>query len=177
MLGGVYISYRREDSAGFARLIYDRLTRRLERNYVFFDFASIQPGQDFVEVLTNRVRACDALVAIIGKNWISSVDANKRRRLDDPHDFVRIEIEAALKSDIRVIPVLVDGATMPRTDDLPESLKKLTRRNGIEISHTRFDSDVDRLTRALSLLEEERRKREALQVPPAGDDLPETRGD
>jgi TIR domain len=164
MSGGVYISYRREDSAGFARLIYDRLTRRLDPDRIFFDFASIQPGQDFVEVLTSRVRACDALVAVIGKNWISSVDENNQRRLDDSHDFVRIEIEAALKSDVRVIPALVDGATMPRREDLPDTLEKLRRRQAIEISHSRFDSDVERLTRALVLLEEERRKLEALGV-------------
>ena len=177
MAGGVYISYRREDSAGFARLIYDRLTTRLEPYKVFFDFASIQPGQDFVEVLTSRVRACDALVAILGKNWVSSVDENNRRRLDDPHDFVRIEIEAALNSNIRVIPVLVDGATMPKYEDLPDGLQRLTRRQGIQISHGSFAADVKRLTDALALLEEERRKHEALQAPRAADNLTETRGD
>jgi uncharacterized protein len=161
VLGGVFICYRREDSAGFARLIYDRLTHKLGHDSVFFDVDNIPPGLDFVDILSERVGKCDALIAVIGRSWESSVDDHNRRRLDDPNDFVRIEIEAALARKVRVIPVLVDGAAMPRPGDLPDSLKKLTRRQGIEISHTRFDSDVERLTRALSLLEEELRQREA----------------
>lgn len=155
MLGGVFISYRREDSAGFAGRIYDRLTRRLDAKSVFLDVDNIQPGLDFVEVLSEKLGVCDALIAIIGKNWNSIADQDGRRRLDNPDDFVRIEIEAALKRGIRVIPVLVDGATMPRREDLPDSLQKLHRRQAIEISHNRFDSDVERLTHALSLIEEE----------------------
>jgi TPR repeat protein len=163
VLGGVFICYRREDSAGFARLIYDRLTRKLGHESVFFDVDNIPPGLDFVDILSDRVGQCDALIAVIGKNWASSTYLDDQRRLHDPNDFVRIEIEAALARKIRVIPILVDGATMPRPDDLPDSLKKLARRQGIEISHTRFDSDVERLTRALSLLEEELRQREAAE--------------
>ncbi len=163
MLGGVFISYRREDSGGFAGRIYDRLTNRLGRESVFFDVDNIPPGMDFVDVLTERVGACDALVAVIGKRWISATDKNNQRRLDDPHDFVRIEIQAALERGVRVIPVLVEGAAMPKADDLPDSLKKLARRQGIEISHNRFDSDVERLTRALAMLEEELRQREAAE--------------
>jgi TPR repeat protein len=163
VLGGVFICYRREDSAGFARLIYDRLTHKLGHDSVFFDVDNIAPGLDFVDILSDRVGRCDALIAVIGKSWVSSAYLDDKRRLDDPNDFVRIEIEAALARKIRVIPILVDGAAMPRPDDLPDSLKKLTRRQGIEISHSRFDSDVDRLTRALSLLEEELRQREAME--------------
>lgn len=161
MSGGVFISYRREDSAGFAGRIYDRLTRRLDAKSVFLDVDNIEPGLDFFEVLSEKLRVCDALIAVIGKNWNSSADQDDRRRLDDPDDFVRIEIEAALERGIRVIPVLVDGATMPRREDLPESLQKLRRRQAIEISHNRFDSDVERLTQALALIEEELRQREA----------------
>ncbi len=164
MLGGVFISYRREDTAGFARLIYDRLTNKLGRDSVFFDVDNIPVGLDFVDILSERVGKCYALIAVIGKNWVSSADIHDRRRLDDPNDFVRIEIEAALERKIRVIPVLVDGAPMPQPGDLPDSLKKLVRRQGIEISHTRFDSDVERLTRALMPLEEELRQREAAEA-------------
>jgi TPR repeat protein len=153
----------REDSAGFARLIYDRLTHKLGHESVFFDVDNIAPGLDFVDILSERVGKCDALIAVIGKTWVSSAYVHDQRRLDDPNDFVRIEIEAALERKIRVIPVLVDGAPMPRLDDLPDSLKKFTRRQGIEVSHSRFDSDVDRLTRALSLLDEELRQREAAE--------------
>ncbi len=152
MSGGVFISYRREETAGFARLIYDRLTNKLGHEGVFFDVDNIEPGLDFFEVLNQHVGECDALVAVIGRDWISSVGPNNQRRLDDPNDFVRIEIEAALKRGIRVIPVLLDGASMPKSDDLPDSLKMLVRRQGIEISHTRFDSDVERLTKTLSSL-------------------------
>ena len=164
VLGGVFISYRRDDSGGFAGRIYDRLTNRLGRESVFFDVDNIPPGADFVDVLSERVGKCDALIAVIGRDWISAAGKDSRRRLDDPNDFVRIEIEAALARGVRVIPVLVEGAAMPNADELPESLKKLARRQGIEISHNRFDSDVERLTRALSLLEEELRQRDAAEA-------------
>lgn len=157
MSGGVFISYRREDSAGFAGRIYDRLTRRMDPTSVFLDVDNIPPGMDFVDVLTERVGACDALIAVIGRSWLASTGKDNRRRLDDPNDFVRIEIEAALARGVRVIPVLVDGATMPKSEELPQSLKKLVRRQGIEVSHTRFESDAERLIRAVSFLEEEAR--------------------
>jgi TIR domain len=157
VLGGVFICYRREDSAGFARLIYDRLTNKLGHDNVFFDVDNIPAGLDFVEVLSDRVGRCDALIAVIGRDWLSSADAENRRRLDDPHDTVRIEIEAALDRRIRVIPVLVDGASMPRLEELPDSLKKLARRQKIDILHASFNADVKNLTRALSLLDEELR--------------------
>jgi hypothetical protein len=109
MRGGVFICYRREDSAGFAGRIYDRLKMSLGRESVFIDVDNIPAGRDFVEVLTERVGRCDALVALIGKNWLASADKDNRRRLDDSSDFVRIEIEAALERNVPVIPVLVDG--------------------------------------------------------------------
>ncbi len=96
MLGGVFICYRREDSAGFARLIYDRLTQKLGHESVFFDVDNISPGLDFVDILSERVGQCDALIAVIGKNWASSRYLDDQPRLEDPNDFVRIEIEAAL---------------------------------------------------------------------------------
>ncbi len=109
-------------------------------------------------MLTERVGKCDALVAVIGQGWVSSADRDNRRRIDDPHDFVRIEIEAALDRGVRLIPVLVDGAAMPRPGELPDSMKKLSRRQGVDVSHAQFDSDVRKLTRVLSLLEEELRQ-------------------
>ena len=153
MRGGVFICYRREDSAGFAGRIYDRLKNGLGRESVFIDVDNIPAGRDFVEVLSERVGRCDALVALIGKNWLASAGKDNRHRLDDRNDFVRIEIEAALERNVPVIPVLLDGAVMPQADDLPDGLKKLARRQGIEISHNRFDSDVERLTDALALIE------------------------
>ena len=164
-MAGVFISYRREDLAGFAGRIYDRLVSRLETSQVFFDVDNIEPGLDFVKVLADRVGDCDALVAVIGAEWLASCDEEQNRRLDDPHDFVRIEIEAALQRDIRVIPVLINGARMPRPAELPDTLKGLARRQAIEISHTRFDSDSERLTRALQ---------RALLAEQAPASLPET---
>jgi hypothetical protein len=155
MSGGVFISYRREDTRGFAGRIYDRLSDRLGSKNVFFDVDNIAPGLDFVEVLTERVAACDALVAVIGKDWLASADKTGHRRLDNAEDFVRVEIEAALKRGVRVIPVLVEDAAMPQADELPESLRKLARRQGIAIDHARFNSDVERLIRVLSEIEDE----------------------
>src|SRR5271165_6481561 len=166
MTGGVFISYRRDDSGGYAGRIYDRLTSRLGRESVFFDVDTIPPGRDFVDVLSERVGKCDALLAVIGKHWVVSADSENGRRLDDPQDFVRIEIEAALSRNVPVIPVLVDGAAMPHPKDLPDSLMTLLRRQAVEVSHARFESDAERLTQALSHIEEEIRQREA-NLPPS----------
>jgi hypothetical protein len=149
MTRGIFISYRRSDSSGYAGRIFDRLAPSFSRERVFMDVDNIELGLDFVEVLSDRVASCDALLAIIGRDWLEARDAAGKRRLDDPHDFVRIEIEAALKRNTRVIPVLVEGASMPSSDELPEPLKGLARRQGVEISHNRFDSDADLLIRAL----------------------------
>jgi hypothetical protein len=165
--GGVFISYRREDSAGFAGRIYDRLVRVLGSDKVFLDVQNITPGVDFIEVLSERVGRCDVLLAVIGQQWLTISNADKQRRIDDPDDFVRIEIEAALARGIRVIPVLVDGARMPKGEDLPDSLRKLSRRQGIEISLARFDSDVERLSRALVMLQEELSQRASTRSDPA----------
>jgi len=173
--GGVFISYRREDASGFARAIRDRVAERLDRKNVFFDVDNIEPGVDFVDFVTENVGACDALVAVIGKRWISSSDDNNRRRLDNPADLMRIEIEAALKRGVRVIPVLVDGADMPRTEDLPDGLKMLARRNAIPISNDRFDSDVERLNNALYEIMEKRRQREAAEAERAAHEEHEKR--
>ena len=159
MSGGVFISYRREDAAGFAGRIYDRLIQTLGRESVFIDVDNIPAGLDFVDVLSERVGRCDALIAVIGRNWLAAADRDNRRRVDDPNDFVRIEIGSALERSVPVIPVLVDGAAMPNADDLPDGLKKLARRQGIEISHNRFDSDAERLTDALTRIEERARAR------------------
>ncbi len=176
MLGGVFISYRREDSGGYAGRIYDRLRSRLGQDTVFFDVDAIPPGRDFVEVLSERVGKCDALIAIIGRHWASSVDGESRRRLDDPNDFVRIEIEAALERNVPVIPVLVDGAALPQAAELPDGLKKLVRRQAIEISLTRFDSDAERLTDALSQIEDDLRRRETGAAPAVGAKAPPNAG-
>jgi TIR domain/WD domain, G-beta repeat len=164
MSGGVFICYRREETAFAARAIHDRVVQRLERENVFLDVDNIDLGVDWFNVLTERVGACDALVAVIGRSWVSSADKDGLRRIDDPNDFVRIEIEAALQRNVRVIPVLVDGAAMPKASELPESLKGLARRQGTEVSPARFEADVDKLTIALGSILDERRRRDAAEA-------------
>jgi hypothetical protein len=147
-LGRVFISYRREETAYPAGWLYDRLVVRYG-GQVFKDVDSIQLGDDFVEVITRAVASCDVLLALIGDEWVTIADAQQRRRLDDPDDFVRLEIEAALTRNVRVIPILVDGAKMPRADDLPPSLAGLVRRQALELSPARFDFDTSRLLKVL----------------------------
>ena len=164
MSGGVFICYRREETAFAARAIHDRVVQRLERESVFLDVDNIDLGVDWFNVLTERVGARDALVAVIGRNWVSNADKDGLRRIDDPDDFVRIEIEAALQRNVRVIPVLVDGAAMPKASELPESLKGLARRQGTVVSHAGFEADVEKLTRALVSILDDRRRREAAEA-------------
>lgn len=113
------------------------------------DVDSIAPGEDFINVIENAVGACEVLIAVIGRNWLTATDQNGTRRLDNPDDFIRIEIATALTRNIRVIPVIVQGAAMPRRDQLPEPLAGLSRRNAIEISDARWKYDVDRLIKVL----------------------------
>jgi hypothetical protein len=149
--GRIFISYRRADSAGYAGRIYDRLAAHFGEDAIFMDVNTIEAGLDFVEVLENAVRSCDVLVALIGTRWLNIKDTEGKRRLDNPQDFVRIEIAAALKREIRVIPVLVDGVNMPNSTELPRGLKSLARRNAVQISHHSFSADAYRLISQLEL--------------------------
>ncbi len=144
----IFISYRRDDSAGHAGRLFDRLVDYFGREQVFIDIDTIKPGLDFVEVVQQAVAGCDGLVAVIGQGWLEATDATGRR-IDDPTDLVRLEIATALERGIRVIPVLVQGAQTPSVTDLPDALNKLARQNALELSDTRFHSDADRLIEAL----------------------------
>ena len=116
---------------------------------VFIDIDQIEPGEDFVEAINRKVGACDIAIVAIGPNWLRATDSSGKRRLDDEEDFVRMEIVAALRRKIRVIPVLVGGAQMPQKQDLPKALAPLSRRNAIEVSERRFHADVNRLIEAI----------------------------
>ena len=153
--GRIFISYRREETAYPAGWLFDRLAARFGRGQIFKDVDSIELGEDFVEVITTAVGSCDVLLALIGNRWLSVADAAGARRLDDPDDFVRLEIEAALARDVRVIPVLVEGATMPRADELPPTLAALARRQALELSPSRFNFDTNRLLDTLDRALEE----------------------
>jgi uncharacterized membrane protein YhaH (DUF805 family) len=145
MAGRIFISYRRGDSQGATGRLFDRLLQHFDHTEVFMDVDDIEPGVDFVQALDEQVANCTAFIAVIGPDWLTARDHADRRRLDDPNDYVRLEIESALKRDIRVIPVLVDGARMPRSEELPESLRPLARRQAMELTHQRFASGVDEL--------------------------------
>lgn len=141
----VFISYRRDDTAGSAGRVYDRLVDRFGRDQVYRDVDSGQPGEDFVETIGRRVRECDVLLALIGPAWLRAVDDAGGWRLAKDDDLVRVEIATALERGIRVIPVLLEGAKMPRAGDLPSSLARLAHRNALEIRDTHFDQDVSHL--------------------------------
>ncbi|MGC2577178.1 MAG: toll/interleukin-1 receptor domain-containing protein, partial [Terrimicrobiaceae bacterium] len=113
MKGQIFINYRRDDSSASAGRIYDRLNSHFASNHILMDVDNLDPGVDFVDAIEESVGSCDVLIAVIGKHWLISSDEEGRRRLDNPEDFVRIEIATALKRGVRVIPVLVDGALMP----------------------------------------------------------------
>lgn len=145
----VFISYRRDDSRWVVKNIYQNLLKVFSKDQIFMDVDGISYGADFKKTIQEQVKECNVLIAVIGKNWLHSVDKNGKRRIDDPNDFVRIEISTALKREIRVIPLLVDKASMPSSEELPEELSSLTWRNAIEVSDLNFDVDVKRLVKSL----------------------------
>jgi TIR domain len=145
----IFISYRRDDTEGEAGRLFDDLVRSFGENSVFMDVAGINPGTDFRKAIDDNVANCGVLLAMIGPAWCSIKNADGARRLDDPNDFVRLEIASALARDVAVIPVLVHDAKMPHPEDLPENLKDLAFRNSVEITHARWNSDVQLLTAAL----------------------------
>ena len=142
---GVFISYRRQDTQHLAGRLYDRLRDHFGRERVFMDVDSIEPGLDFGEAIDKAVRSSGVMLVLIGENWLTSTDRQGRRRLDNPDDYVRLELEATLNRQVRVIPVLVEGAAMPTSQELPASLASFSRRNALEMTHTRFDDDAKRL--------------------------------
>jgi cytolethal distending toxin subunit A len=145
LAGGIFINYRRDDSHGTAGRLRDRLVRDPRSSRVFMDVDNIPAGVDFAEYLNDQVAGCDVLLAVIGPNWLHAKDETGQRRLDDSGDYVRVEIAAALDRKIRVVPVLVDGARMPRADELSDDLKPLVRRNAVELRNAHFGRDADAL--------------------------------
>ena len=153
----IFISYRREDSEHVTGRIHDRLEPRFGRENVFLDVDTIPFGVDFREHLDRAVSKCDILLAVIGDRWLDirfqGGARQGQRRLDDPGDFVRIEIESALKRGIPVIPLLVDRATMPGQQELPEGLRQLVFRNAAEVRSGRdFHAHVERLIGGIEYL-------------------------
>jgi glucose/arabinose dehydrogenase len=143
--GGIFLSYRREDAAPYARLLQYQLSERFPDARVFMDLDSIEAGLDFAEVIRDAVSSSAVLVALIGRQWATLADEQGRRRLDDPDDYVRFEVQTALKRGVRVIPVLVDDARPLRQQQLPAELEKLARLNALELSYGRYQYDSGRL--------------------------------
>jgi TIR domain len=157
MGGKIFINYRRDDAIGTAGRLHDRLAQTFGPNNLFMDVDHIPAGVDFVDYLNSQVAACDVFLAVIGPNWLNAKDDRGRRRFDNPDDYVSIEIAAALARNIRVIPVLVDGARTPKADKLPDLVKPLVRRHAVELRNTQFGRDAEALANKI---------REALEGAP-----------
>ena len=147
----VFINYRRGDTAGEARALFTELAAILGKNSVFMDVDTIALGRDFRQVVRERLESCDLMLALVGRNWVDTKNPSGQRRLEDPDDLVRLEIEAALKRNIPVTPVLVQGAQMPTVAQLPEEIEYFAYRNGFELSHNRWKSDVQEMIKRLGL--------------------------
>lgn len=151
MRSKIFINYRRDDDPGFTDRLQECLAESFSADQLFMDIDSIEPGLDFRRVLEEQVKSCDVFLAVIGPRWLEARDAEGNRRLDDPDDYVRMEIELALKLEKRVIPVLVNKADMPSVDELPDSLKALAARHAVQLARgTRFKDDARALARTIT---------------------------
>lgn len=167
---GVFISYRRSDCQPQANGLYDGLSHRLPAASIFMDIDSIPPGADFEQHIRSEIEICDLLLVLIGDNWLDTPDPGAGRRIDASDDFVRLEIESALASpQVRVLPVLVEGAAMPRAVDLPPSIRSLARLNAVELDDRRWTGDIGRLTATIEELTGATVTRSGSTAAPTGD--------
>lgn len=146
----VFISYRRDDAAGYAGRLEETLERRLGRGSVFRDVIDIAPGDDFVAAIRERLGGAQAVLVLVGPRWAGEGPVGQRR-IDQPGDFVRLEVAMALESGARVLPVLLPDTRMPTEAELPEPLKPLARRHALSLGYTHWQADVDRLADAIGL--------------------------
>ena len=148
---GIFISYRRVEAIAYAGWLADSLSEDFGEQQVFRDLDSIEPGLDFVETIERALSSAGVVLVVIGKSWLTVSDAAGRQRLQNPDDYVRREIATALQQrNVRVLPVLIQGASMPSADELPEELAPLARRNAFEVHDTSWQDDVRRLTKAVA---------------------------
>jgi hypothetical protein len=152
----VFISYRRDDSAGYAGRLADALEKRLGNDTVFRDVEDIKPGEDFVKAIERNLQNARVFLVIIGKDWFAVKDNQGRRRLDIPKDYVRIEIESALRLKVLLIPVLVEGAVMPKPEELPRTIAALANRHAIDMTDSRWEEDIERLIDTFNAFPDER---------------------
>jgi hypothetical protein len=171
----VFISYRRADASAYAGRLADSLVARFGGDSVFMDIDTIPVGADFRDVIDEALSECDVVLALIGREWLQLLGSNRRRRIENTNDYVRLELEAALqRPDVLVVPVLVQGVDMPPERELPPSLAPITFRNNFELSDRRWRSDVERLCDALEAHREPGMASEPSSspaaAPPAGAD-------
>ncbi|UGY14349.1 TIR domain-containing protein [Bradyrhizobium septentrionale] len=145
----IFVSYRRDDSAASAGRLCDRLKGEFGEDRVFIDVDNVPLGADFVKLIRERVKDCDTLLAVIGPQWLDIRDEHGSRRLEAPDDFVRVEIGTALQSNIPVVPILLEGAAIPRASILPDDLKPLTGLNALKLRNESFKQDVNKLIKQL----------------------------
>jgi hypothetical protein len=150
--GRLFICYRRDDTEGEAGRLHDGLSATFGVDAIIMDVDSVPLGMDYVDHISEQIGCCKAVVVMIGRQWLVTQDKKGRRRLDDPEDLVRMEIAAALKRKVPVIPVLVQNATMPDREDLPDEIRLLTRRNGVTLRHDQWRDGVERLVTALKMV-------------------------
>ena len=141
----IFINYRRDDARAYAGWLHDALKDEFGSGTLFLDINNTPPGIDWVDYLDRQLSVSDIFLAIIGSNWLNAKDESGNRRLEDPTDRVAGEIVAALKRDIPVMPILVDGARFPPQQQLPEPLRPLARRQAVEVRSAQFDRDVQAL--------------------------------
>jgi TIR domain len=145
----LFLCYRREDTQDAAGRLHDRLADAYESDRVFMDIDSVPLGIDFVEHVSEQLAECAAVIVMIGRQWLAITDKRGRRRLDLADDLVRVEIASALARKIPVVPVLVQGAEVPSAEELPDVIRPLSRRNGIDLSGAAWKSGVERLIKEL----------------------------
>lgn len=150
-MASIFISYRRDDSEDVAGRIYDELIKHFPSDDVFMDVDSIPDGADFVQVIQDKVRECQVMLVVIGRNWVGHLPAQRKRRIDNAEDFVRLEVEAALRRGMPVIPLLVSRATMPSPADLPPTLARLAVLNARPIRSRDFHFDMEELVAAIEM--------------------------
>ena len=152
----VFISYRRDDAAGYAGRLEEALEQQLGRGSVFRDVLDIAPGEDFAHTIRQRLGGAQAVLVLIGPRW-AGVAGDGTRRIDDARDFVRLEVQAALQSGVRIVPVLLPGATLPSAAELPDALQALAQRNAMTLADAHWAADVQRLLRAIGMAPQRRR--------------------
>src|SRR4051812_6307986 len=150
--GGIFINYRREDSDTWVDHIYEKLCSHFSKNHVFMDVDSIPPGVDFVDAITSAASKCGLMLVIMGRGWAKMADNQGRPRIQNDDDFVRLEIAAAIRLNIPILPVLGFGASMPSQNELPEEIRALARRNACTIVRATYADDLDALVRHVERL-------------------------